>query len=37
MTTDVVLWMINGRMHVPSSTPAFAPDMTGWLLAHQKP
>jgi polyhydroxybutyrate depolymerase len=35
--TDVVLWTINGGSHIPSFTPAFAPDMTGWLLDHKKP
>ncbi len=35
--TDVVLWTINGGSHIPAFQPAFAPDMTGWLLAHAKP
>jgi len=33
----VELWTINGGNHIPTLSPAFAPAIIDWLLAHPKP
>jgi polyhydroxybutyrate depolymerase len=35
--SGVEFWSIKNAVHVPTFGPAFAPAMTGWLLAHAKP